>query len=73
MPTTIQVSNEIKQKLEKMKLFTRESYNEIIERMIEDELELNEQTKKELEEARKRVRSGKVISHEEIEKEFGIS
>ena len=72
MSTTIQVSDEIKRKLERMKLFARESYNEIIERMLEDELELNEKTKKEIEEASKRIKSGKFVSHEEVEKEFGV-
>ena len=68
MATTIQISDSIKQKLERMKLFARESYNEVIERMVEDELELNEQTKKELEEARK----SKSISHDEVKKRFGL-
>ena len=67
MPTTIQISNNIKQTLDKMKMFERESYNEIIERMVEDDLELNEKTKKELELARK----GKTISHSEVKKRFG--
>ena len=48
-------------------MFERESYNEIIERMVEDDLELNEKTKKELELARK----GKTISHSEVKKRFG--
>ena len=68
MTTTIQISNEVKQKLEKMKLFARESYNETIERMIEDELELNEQTKKEIEEAR----NSKSISHQEAKQRLGF-
>jgi len=52
-----------------MKIFERETYNGIIENMIEDNLELNEKTKKELEEARK---SNKWISHEEVKKRFGL-
>jgi predicted transcriptional regulator len=69
MSTTIQISDNVKQIMERMKLFKRESYNEIIERMIEDELELNEKTKKELEERRK---SKVFISHEEVKKRFGL-
>ncbi len=68
MPTTIQISDEMRVRLEKMKLFARESFNEIIERMVEDELELNEQTKQEIGEARK----GKTISHDEVKKRFGL-
>ena len=72
MPTTIQVSDGVKQKLEKMKLYARESYNEIIERMLEDELELNAQTKKEIEEAKKNVHAGKTVRHEDVLKVYGL-
>ena len=69
MSTTIQISDNVKKVLERMKLFDRDSYNEVIERMIEDDLELNEQTKKELEERRK---DPKLISHEEVKKRLGL-
>jgi len=72
MPTTIQISEVIKSNLDHMKLFERETYNEIIERMIEDNLELNEKTKKEIEEARKRVKSGKFLTQEQVEKGLGL-
>jgi len=72
MATTIQISDSIKQTLEGMKMFNRESYNEVIERMIEDNLELNEKTKKEIGEARKRIKSGKFITQEQIEKNLGL-
>ena len=68
MPTTIQISNNVKQILDKMKVFQRETYNEIIENMIEDNFELNEKTKKEIQEARK----GKTFSHEEVGKMLGL-
>jgi len=64
MSTTIQISNSVKQNLDKMKIFERETYNELIENMIEDNLELNEKTKREIEEARK----GKSLSHEEVKR-----
>ena len=68
MSTTIQISDNVKSTLDKMKMIERETYNDIIERMIEDDLELNEKTKKEIEEARK----GKSISHAEVKKRFGL-
>ena len=68
MPTTIQISDNVKSILDKMKMMERETYNEIIERMIEDDLELNKKTKIEIEEARK----GKSISHAEVKKRFGL-
>jgi predicted transcriptional regulator len=71
MATTIQVSDQVKQTLDKMKLYSRESYNEVIENLIEDNLELSEATKKEVEEARKRIRSGKFLTQEEVERRLG--
>lgn len=68
MPTTIQISDNVKSVLDRMKMIERETYNDVIERMIEDDLELNERTKKEIEEARK----GKSISHTEVKKRFGL-
>ena len=68
MPTTIQISDNVKKILDRMKMMERETYNEILERMIEDDLELNEKTKAEIEEARK----GKSISHAEVKKRFGL-
>ena len=68
MSTTIQISDNVKKVLDRMKMIERETYNEIIERMIEDDLELNKKTKIEIEEARK----GKSIPHSEIKKRFGL-
>jgi predicted transcriptional regulator len=69
MTTTIQISDQVKKTLEKMRLFKKETYNEIIEDMLEDNIEINELTKKELAE---RKNSTDFINQEEIEKEFGI-
>ena len=72
MPTTIQISDNVKLVLDRMKMMERETYNEIIERMIEDDLELNEKTKIEIEEARKRIKSGRFITQEEAKKRLGL-
>ena len=68
MATTIQISDNVKVILDRMKMMKRETYNDIIERMIEDDLELNEKTKREIEESRK----GKSISHSEVKKRLGL-
>jgi hypothetical protein len=52
-----------------MKIFERETYNEVIENMIEDNLELNEKTKKEIEERRK---SDDLVSMKDVEKHLGL-
>ena len=69
METTIKVSKEVKVHLEKMKLYERETYNNVIEVLIEDNLELNERTKKEL---REREKNPKFISHEEVGRKLGL-
>lgn len=72
MATTIQVSKELQSELAKRRLFDRETYEEVIWDVLEDSMELNEQTKKEIEEARKEIRQGKFKTLEQVKKEMGL-
>ena len=72
MSTTIQISDNVKKVLDRMKMIERETYNDVIERMIEDDLELNEKTKIEIEDARKRIKAGKFITQEDARKRLGL-
>jgi predicted transcriptional regulator len=72
METTIKISSEVKSMLDKMKMHKRETYNDIIELMVEDNLRLNDKTKKEVEEARKRIEKGEFYTQEEVERMFGL-
>lgn len=72
MATTIQISDNVKSNLDSMKLFERETYNEVVERLVEEDMELSEKTEKEIELAIKRVKSGKFLTQEEVEKKLGI-
>ena len=72
MATTIQISGELQKELSKKKLYDRETYEEVLWNMIEDASELNEETKKELAEARKEIREGKVHSFAEVKKELKL-
>jgi predicted transcriptional regulator len=72
METTIKISSDVKSMLDKFKMHERETYNDIIEIMIEDHLELNDKTKKEIEEARKRVSKGEFYSQKDVERMFGL-
>ena len=72
METTIKISPDVKGMLDKFKIHERESYNDVIEVMIEDHLELNDKTKKEVEEARKRIKKGEFYSQDDIERMFGL-
>ena len=76
MATTIQISEETKGKLDYYKDYPRESYEDVIKKFIEilteEQMELSEETKKEIEEARKEFRAGKSVSFEEVKRKAGI-
>ncbi len=72
MVTTIQISNKLQGELSKRKLFNRETYEEVIWDLMEDTMELNEQTKKEIEEARAEIRNNKYVKLDEARKRLGI-
>ncbi len=72
METTIRISELVKKKLDQIKMFEKESYNDILEILLEDYLEINEKTKKEIAEARIRVKKGNFYTQEEVEKKLGL-
>ncbi len=69
--TTIQLSKEIKKTLESMKLHPRETYEEVLERLLEDLRELSEQTKREIEQAIHEIKAGRYRTHEQLKSEMG--
>jgi len=71
MDTTIQISRELLERLAKMKMYNKESYEEVIWDMIEDRLELSEETKKDIEISREDIRAGRTISLERLKKKLG--
>jgi len=72
MVTTIQIKEDIKSALTQMKIFERETYNDVLERLIEDVRELNEETKKEIKAAIIEIENGKYVTHEQLAKEMGF-
>lgn len=46
--TTIQIDNRIRMLLLKQKMSEKESYNDILERILEDAMEFTEQTKRDI-------------------------
>jgi predicted transcriptional regulator len=75
MATTIQLEEKTKEKLERMKIFPRETYNEVIIRLVltsQEETELSEQTIKNIERALEDVKKGRLYSTKEVRKELGI-
>ncbi len=70
--TTIQISQGLKQKLEERKLSKGESYEEIIWDLLEDTMEISEETKRNIEKARKQIKEGKLVTFEQVKKNLGI-
>ena len=72
MATTIQISEGLQDELSKRKLFDRESYEEVIWDLLEDTMELSEETKRHIEQAKKDIKEGRVYTHEQVKKELGF-
>ena len=72
MVTTIQISEELKKELARKKLSSRETYENIIWDLLEDTIELNEITKRDLEESRNEIKAGKISTLGQIKKELNI-
>ena len=70
MDTTIQISNALKNELLKRKFFNKETYEEVIWDMIEDNQELSEQTKKEIAQSRAEYKAGKTHTLAKVKKEM---
>ena len=73
METSIQVSKDLLGKLQAMKMHNKESYEEIIWDLIEDRMEFSEETKKNIAEAEKDIKAGRIHKWEDIKKELGIN
>jgi serine/threonine protein kinase HipA of HipAB toxin-antitoxin module len=72
MPTTIQVSEKLQKELAKRKMNDKETYEEVIWDLMEDALELDKETKKELAIARQEIKEGKYHTLEEVKKDLGL-
>lgn len=75
MVTTIQLEEETKKRLDRMKMFPRETYNQTIARLIresESDDVLSPETIKNIERALEDVKAGRVYSTKEIKKRHGI-
>lgn len=70
--TTIQLSRAMKENLEGMKLHPRETYEEVLERLLEDLRELSAETKKEIAQARREIKAGKYRTYEQLKAEMGF-
>ena len=72
MATTIQISEELQKELAKRKLYSKETYEDIIWDLVEDKMELSEETKKDIAKARKEIAEGKFYTLSQVKKELGL-
>jgi len=76
--TTILIHKDTKEHLSLLKDYYKESYEEVINKLItiyeklKSEGALSDQTKKDIETARKQIREGKGISTKELMSELGL-
>ena len=62
----------LKRTLDAMKLHKRESYDDVLGRLIEDLHELNAETKQALQGAAQEIESGKFRTHKQVKAELGL-
>jgi predicted transcriptional regulator len=72
MVTTIQISDKLQKELAKRKMFVKETYEEVIWELIEDDMELSEQTKKDIEASREEIRQGKSVTLDDAKRRLGL-
>jgi predicted transcriptional regulator len=77
MPTSIQVEKEIKDHLDKLKSHPRETYNEVLARMIniiseQSKENFSQQTIKNIEKSLAEIKAGKVSSHKDVKRRLGL-
>jgi len=73
MDTTIQISRNLQESLIKRKLYEKETYEEVIWDLIEDSLELSEETKKDIGKSEEDIRKNRIVRWEDIKKEMKIN
>ena len=70
MATTIQITQKLQNELMERKISDSETYEEVIWDLIEDSIDISEETKEEIEQARKEIKEGKVYTLEQVKQEL---
>jgi len=76
MNTSIQVEREVKQKLDELKNYPGETYNQLFMRMLEimfeTREELSSQTLKNIQKSLEDIKAGRVSSHKEVKQRLNL-
>ncbi|MEK6889200.1 MAG: hypothetical protein AABW80_03785 [Nanoarchaeota archaeon] len=73
MVTSIQISEKLQEALAIRKLNDRESYEDIIWDLIDDDLELSEEDKRDIEKSKEDIKKRRVHRWEDVKKELNIN
>lgn len=71
MATTIQVSEDVKKHLDSLRMHSRETYDEVLDRVLEDFEEINNETKERIAKAERDIKAGRLIPHSLVKQELG--
>ena len=71
MATTIQVSKTLMDKLRVRKMSEKESYEDVIWDLLEDSMELSDETKKNIARSESEIKAGKTVSLDEMKRKYG--
>ena len=72
MATTIQISERLLKELKQKKMYDKESYEELIWDLLEDTMELSEETKRHIRKSEKEIREGKTVTLVEVKKKLNL-
>jgi len=77
MPTTIQLEKNVKKRLMNLKMFSNETYNDVIERLVniidqENEEELSSETLANIQQSLDDIKAGRVHDHEDVRKMLNL-
>ncbi|SJK83994.1 DUF7557 family protein [Cuniculiplasma divulgatum] len=76
METTIQIKKDLKERLNSLRLYPKESYDSVIRRLLElaeDEEPLSKDTIEKIEMSLKDIKEGRVYSTDEVRKRLKIA
>jgi uncharacterized protein (UPF0248 family) len=77
MHTSIQIEKEIKEHLDKLKNHPRETYNDVLTRIInfmsqQNMDKLSQQTIKNIEKSLSDIKAGRISSHKDVKRRLGL-
>ena len=70
--TRIEVALAVQEELRRLKRSPRETYNEVIDRLIEDQPELSPAFKRQLEKSLKEVKAGRFYTMDQVRAKLGL-